>query len=200
MKSPHSLLRSRKFWALTFLAAASLILREYVKLQPKSWLGQQKFKAGYQLTPDKNAYLKWYWAQVEENDGGWLSPGSNEFLWGKLSHDLPQKEFDAISNFYLSMGSRRWDDNPIDDPTKLKIIDRLISRFPDMDLETKIAAILWIEEFRSQEYLGKGGIYYTDWEHGVTLYERWWNLNLPWSEKKLIYPLEGTTATVDRGP
>ena len=201
MKWPFSFPRTTKSRAIVCTIAASLVLWEYVKLEPRSWLGQQKFRIGYRLTSNTDAYLQQYWEDIIENDGGWLSPGSDSFLWTRLSQDTSQKEFDAVSTFYLSMGTNnRGRRIHSDEQIKLKIIDRLLGRISTMPPAMKIETIKWIEEIRSEEFFHKGGLYCDNWNQAVALYKQWWNSDLPWSKKKLIYPLEGTSATINWGP
>lgn len=201
MKNAKAIIRSRKFWIGLGCSFLALIIWQYVKLEPKSWLGRQKFQVGYHLSADKDPYLQNYWADVKEYDGAWLSTGSNDFLWNKLSNDIAEEEFDAILNFYLGMGSarRRYSGLTEREGTKFKVIARLIARLPGLDRSTKKEAIKWIEEFRRNESFGKGDIYCPDWDLAAEFMTDWWKRDLPWKKKRKIDPLIGTGSTIHWG-
>jgi len=139
------------------------------------------------------------------------------FLCLRLESNPSENEMAAILGFYtLRAGGREGDQIPkVSDSVKQRAFPLLLGRLNTFNERQSHGALVIVEEMRRGETVCKAfffprefGTYRSDsfnkqewWirkglPEAKDLYQRWWNLNLSWQEKKETDPLRGSNIRI----
>ncbi len=173
------------------------------------------FKLGYYTSWDKAGYLRFYSPFRRDVGGGYIPLEVDSFLCEKLEMTRDMAEVEAIVGFYSLQVRGRGGDcvYRASDRAGERIAEVLVGKIISAAEGTDISGeITLLEEVRQQRSFGKGGLNrsgistdhpttpeeWEKWKFEMAIpiarqkYLEWWNLDIPWEEKKMISPLPGT--------
>jgi hypothetical protein len=200
--------------SVSFLAGAAFLYG--VPSHPASVFA---FKLGYHTSWDKAGYLRYYSPVRRDVGGGYIPPEVDLFLCEKLETAKDLTEIEAIVGFYVFQGGGRRGDcvykvsNQSGERIATVLVRTITSAAESTDVSGEITVL---EEVLQQRSFGKGGLNrsaisadrpttpeeWEKWKHEKAIpiarqkYLEWWDLDIPWAEKKAISPLAGTEIAV----
>lgn len=201
------------------LALVMAVLAALVYGQPNNLIGVYAFKVGYFASIDKADYLRLYSPQRRGVAAGYLPPDVDAFLCNRIEMTNSDAELSAIVELYVLQAAGREGTciYKTSSPTAEKIAQHLVSSITTSANDRDIRAeIILLEEVRRGANLGKGKLgtsstatdrpstsdEWQQWAHSTafptarTRYGDWWNLELPWEEKRTISPLKDSGVQV----
>lgn len=174
------------------------------------------FKLLYITSINKKPFLSFYSPARRDVNAGTIPPEVDEFLCER-AETAGESEIEAIADFYaLQSGGRQGGCiYLVSDRTAERLIGHLISRIEDETNGDVAGEISIVEQIRTRQSLGKGGLNsaatenrpstaeeWESWKYSVALpiarqrYSEWWNSHGTWKDKRRVFALDGTTVTV----